>query len=49
MHNYPYNSAFWDYRLKLHEIVDMYSKYDNMHTTKMFYALICINNHAIAC
>ena len=28
-------------------MIDMYSKYDNMHTNGMFYALICINNHII--
>ena len=30
-------------------MIDMHSKYDNMHTNGMFYALICINNHIIAC
>ena len=25
----------------------MYSKYDNMHTNGMFYALFCINNHVL--
>ena len=28
-------------------MIDMYSKYDNMHKNGMFYALICINNHII--
>ena len=35
--------------LKLHEMIEMHSKYDNMHTNGMFYALICINNHVFAC
>ena len=30
-------------------MIDMHSKYDNMHKNGMFYALICINNHIIAC
>ena len=30
-------------------MVDMHSKYDNMDTNGMFYALICINNHIIIC
>ena len=35
----------YHYNLKLHEMIEMHSKYDNMHTNEMFYALICINNH----
>ena len=27
----------------------MHSKYDNMHKNGIFYALICIKNHIIAC
>ena len=49
MHNYPKNSIFLDYNLRLHKMIDIYSKYDNMHKNGMFYALICINNHIIAC
>ena len=30
-------------------MIDMHSKYDNMHKNGMFYALICINNRIIAC
>ena len=30
-------------------MIDMHLKYDNMHKNGMFYALICINNHVIAC
>ena len=30
-------------------MIDMHSKYDNMHKNEMFYALICINNNVIAC
>ena len=40
---------FLDYNLNLHQMIDMHSKYDNMHKNEMFYALICINNHVIAC
>ena len=30
-------------------MIDMRSKYDNMHKNGIFYALICINNHIVAC
>ena len=30
-------------------MIDMHSKYDNMHKNRMLYALICINNRIIAC
>ena len=30
-------------------MIDMHSKYDNMHNNGMFYALIYINNYIIAC
>ena len=33
----------------MHEIIDMHSKYDNMHKNEMFYALVCINNYIISC
>ena len=33
----------------MNEMIDMHSKYDNMHKKRMLYALICINNHIIAC
>ena len=34
--------------LKIHEMIDMHSKYDNMHKNRVWYALIYINNHIIA-
>ena len=30
-------------------MIEMHSKYDKMHTNRMFYALICINNHIFVC
>ena len=30
-------------------MIEMHSKYHNMHQNGMFYALICINNHIISC
>ena len=30
-------------------MIDMHSKYDNMHKNEMFYTLICINNHVVNC
>ena len=45
MHNYPQNDTFIDHNLKLHKMLDMHLKYDNMYTNRIFNALICINNH----
>ena len=30
-------------------MIEMHSKYDNMHIKVMFYALNCINNHVLSC
>ena len=30
-------------------MIDVYSKFDNMHKNGMFYALIFINSHIILC
>ena len=30
-------------------MIEMHSKYDNMHINGMFYALYCINNHVLSC
>ena len=30
-------------------MIDMHSKYDNVHKNVIFYALICINNRIIVC
>ena len=30
-------------------MIEIHSKYDNMHINVMFYALICINNHVLSC
>ena len=49
MHNYPQNDIFLDYNLKLHKMIEMYLKDDNMHTSGIFNALICINNHLNLC
>ena len=35
--------------MKLHRMIEMHSKYDNMHINGMFYALFCINNHVLSC
>ena len=47
------SSSFYDryalIYLTLNEMIDMNSKYDNMYKNGMFYALICINYHVIAC
>ena len=31
--------------MKLHKMIEMYLKYDNMHTNRKINAFICINNH----
>ena len=49
MHNYLQNAIFLDHNLKLHKMIDMHLKYDNMHTNIRFNALICINNHVNSC
>ena len=37
------------HNLKLHEMIDIYSKYYNMHTIEIFYVLIYIKNHVNSC
>ena len=41
----PKNSTFCDYNLNFYIMIYMHSKYDNMQKNKIFYVLICINNH----
>ena len=35
--------------MKLHTMIEMHLKYDNMHTIGIFNALFCINNHVNSC
>ena len=49
MHNYPQNDTFLYHNLKLHKVIEMYLKYDNMQKNKIFNALISINNHLNSC
>ena len=35
--------------MKLHKMIEMYLKYDNMHTNGIINALIYINNHVNSC
>ena len=35
--------------MKLHKMIEMYLKYDNMHTNRKINAFICINNHINSC
>ena len=49
MHNYPQNTIFLYHNLKLHKMINMHLKYDNMRTNRIFNALICINNHINLC
>ena len=44
MHNYPQNAIFLYYNLNLHKMIEMHSKYDNMHPNRIVNALNCINN-----
>ena len=49
MHNYPLKDIFLDHNLKLHKIIEMHSKYDNMNTNGIFNDLNYINNHVNSC
>ena len=49
MHNYPQNAIFLNHNLKLHKMINMQLKYDNMHTNGIFNALILINNLVNLC
>ena len=49
MHNYPQNAIFLDHNLKLHKMIDMHSKYDNMPTNRIFNVVICINDNLNSC
>ena len=40
---------FLDHHMKLCKMVEMYLKYDNMHTIGTINAFICINNHVNSC
>ena len=40
---------FFNHNLKLHEMIDIHSKYDNMHKNEIFYDLICMNNCVTSC
>ena len=35
--------------MNLQKMIEIYSKYDNMHIFVMINALICINNYIITC
>ena len=45
MYNYPSNDIFLDHNMKLHKMIEMYLKYDKVHTNGTINAFICINNH----
>ena len=40
---------FLYHNIKLHKMIEMHLKYDNMHTNKIFNAFNCINNHVNSC
>ena len=42
-------AIFLDHNLKLHKMIDMHLKYDNMHTNGTFNVLNCMNNHVDSC
>ena len=35
--------------MKLYKMIEMYLKYDNMHTNVIINTFICINNHVNSC
>ena len=47
MHNYPKNDVFLDHNMNLCKMIELYLKYDSMHTIVIINAFICINNHVI--
>ena len=49
MHTYPSNDIFLDQNMKLHKMIEIYLKYDNMHIVETINAFICINNHVNSC
>ena len=49
VHNYSQNAIFLNHNLKLHKLIDMHLRYDNMHTYRTYNALICINDHVNLC
>ena len=49
MQNYPQNAIFLYHNLKLHKMIGMYSKYDNLHINKIFNAFNYINNRVNSC
>ena len=40
---------FFYHNLKIYKMIEMHSKYDNMHTNRIFNTLNCINNHVNLC
>ena len=49
MYNYLYNGVFLYHNMKLCKMIEIYLKYDNMHTIGIINAIICINNHVNSC
>ena len=45
MYNNPLIDVFLDHNVKLYKMIEIYLKYDNMHTFGIINAFICINNH----
>ena len=41
--------VFLDHNMKLWKMIEIYLKYDNMHTIRKINAFICINNHVNSC
>ena len=49
MHTYPEISVCLDHNMKLYKMIEIYLKYDNMHTYRVINAFIRINNHENSC
>ena len=49
MYNNPSIDVFVDHNMKLCKMIEIYLKYDNMHTIGKINAFICINNHVNWC
>ena len=49
MHTYPKIDVFLYHNMKLYKMIEIYLKYDNMHTFGVISDFICINNHVNSC
>ena len=49
MHTYLENDVFLDHKMKLCKMIEIYLKYDNLHSIRTINVFIWINNHVNSC